>query len=107
MLTVYDALRGISAYPIHRSAVAGIARGRRLSLDDEATAELMSSTGYRLAVADVLRWLSEAPDVSQGGQSYSFTDSQRTDMKLRADKIYSELAAGSPSSIYGYKGSRL
>ena len=56
-------------------------------------------------------WLSVAPDVSQGGQSYSFTDEQRKQFRNRANSLYDDFGAsdeaGTPKPIYGYKGSRL
>lgn len=63
---------------------------------------------YKKAVADVLMWLSNAPDVSQGGQSYSMTDDQRKQLRMRAMAIYQETGDDTrKQTIYGYKGSRL
>lgn len=56
-------------------------------------------------------WLSSAPDISQGGQSFSFTDEQRILMRNRAhalqDKYMDVEEALQNNPVYGYKGSRL
>lgn len=85
------------------------AASRGLALDAEITQEALNSKEYRLTYADVLMWLSKAPNVSQGGQSYTFDDDQRREFKNEALAIYDELAEddNAPKTIYGYKGSRL
>lgn len=79
-------------------------------MSDEVTESVIKSAAYNLALADVLMWLSLAPDVTQGGQSYSFTDEQRQQLRNRANALYGEFgsATGAASgTVYGYKGSRL
>lgn len=57
-MTVYDCLRGLNAYPIPAAAIREIAINRGVYVDDEATAELLASTEYIGAKADVLcGWL--------------------------------------------------
>ena len=111
MVTVLEALKGVNAYPIPPRTIEAVAHKRHLVLCDEATREVQQSKAYNLAVADLLRWLSEAPDVSQGGQSYSFTDDQRREFRNRASGLYADFGAGNEAGaakpIYGYKGSRL
>ncbi|MCD8313571.1 MAG: hypothetical protein LUC24_05360 [Bacteroidales bacterium] len=107
--TILDALRGVNAYPIPLRTIVGAAERRGLTVTDEAAADTLSSASYRLAEADLLLWLSLAPDISQGGQSYSFTDEQRKRLRLRAEAVYDELEEGdsSKAAVYGYKGDRL
>lgn len=111
METVLEALKGVNAYPVPLRTLKSIADKRGLSLTTEATREIQKSKEYNLAVADLLLWLSIAPDISQGGQSYSFTDEQRREFRNRANSLYDDFGAsdepGTPKSIYGYKGSRL
>lgn len=111
MDTVLDALKGVSAYPVPLRTIAAIADKRGVELTDDATAEVQSGKAFNLAVADILLWLSIAPDVSQGGQSYSFTDEQRKQFRNRANGLYDDFGesdgTGQPKPIYGYKGSRL
>lgn len=104
-----EALKSINAYPVPMTVFDRIATERAINLGDELTAEGARSKAYRLAKADILMWLSGAPNVSQGGQSYSFSDEQRDEMRDEARCIYN--AAGEEDEavgvVYGYKGDRL
>ena len=108
MATVLEALKGINAYPIPMRSIEDAAEYRGIVLSDEASQEKMQSAAYKLAQADLLLWLSLAPDVSQGGQSYGFTDEQRVQFRNRANALFRECDdSGQTKSIYGYKGSKL
>lgn len=110
MATILESLKSVNAYPIPLRSLVETAEGRGLTLSDEATKEVMTSRAYRLAVADLLLWLAIAPDITQGGQSYSFTDEQRKLLRSRATAVYGEFdenVAGVGGVAYGYKGSRL
>lgn len=108
MATVLDALRGINAYPVPLRAITARAERRGLCLDTEATQDVLGSREYRLAEADMLVWLSCAPNVSQGGQSYSFSEYERKQYRNAAFAVYDELGEPFQSGVtYGYKGSRL
>lgn len=109
MATVLDSLKSINAYPIPLRTLSDTAVCRGLDLTKEATQELMQTADYNLAKADLLLWLSLAPDVSQGGQNYSFTDEQRVQLRNRANALYGKFEGenGKKKTIYGYKGSRL
>lgn len=111
MAKVIDHLKGINAYPVPQRALAEIADKRGLNLDKTITAEEMLSAAYQLAKADLLLWLSIAPDVAQGGQSFSFTDAQRIQLRSQANSIYrryEETSQTYDAAVrYGYKGSRL
>lgn len=111
MDTVLESLKGVNAYPIPLRTLTSVAGKRGLQLTVDATQEIQKSKAYNLAVADLLMWLSDAPDISQGGQSYSFTDEQRKEFRNRANSLYRDFGAdneaGTPKPIYGYKGSRL
>jgi hypothetical protein len=54
-------------------------------------------------------WYSTAPNISQGGISYSFSEKERSIFANRAMSIYKAWAKEEAKSttIYGYKGSRL
>lgn len=110
MVTIAEALRGLSAYPIPERTLVGIATARGLLLDDDATREALRGRAYRLTCADLLVWLSQAPFVSQGGQSYTFSSEQRTTMRAQASAIYAELGEKDALNVrpsYGYKGTNL
>lgn len=80
---------------------------RGLSLDAEATAEVLKSDAYKLAKADLLVWLANAPNISQGGQSYTIPDEVRESFRNQADSLYNEVKGIQHNARYGYKGSRL
>lgn len=107
-MTYLEALKSISAYPVPLRHIAEISARRGIELTHELD-EGINGKEYRLAKADVLLWLSMAPAVSQGGQNYSFTDLQRTQMRNEALSILAELEPqeASKTVCFGYKGSRL
>lgn len=109
MAAVIEALKSVSAYPIPLRTLIETAERRGVQLTDEATQEVLTGKAYRLALADLYLWLYLAPDVSQGGQSYSFTDEQRKSFRSQATAIYNEMqeTTASAQPVYGYKGSRL
>ena len=95
-------------YPLPSATLDGVCIRRGLSRDTEATTDVFQSAAYRLAEADVLTWLAAAPNISQGGQNYTFTDEQRKTYRTRAAAVFEELEGGAvKSSIFGYKGDRL
>ena len=107
-MTVLDSLRSISGYPLSASALEMAAISRGLDIREEVTKDVAASDAYRLAKADVLMMLADAPDVTQDGISYSFTDEQRNSFRMSASVIYGECGDDTAgSTIYGYKGDRL
>lgn len=109
MATILETLKGVSAYPVPLRTFVETAELRGLSLTETATQEVMVGKAYKLAKADLLLWLSLAPNIGQGGQSFSFTDEQRQQFRNQAKALYDECEEVSAASkpIYGYKGSRL
>ena len=110
-LTVYEALIGVTGYPIPSRTVQTIALRRNLDLTAQPTKTLVTSREFRLCEADLLMWLFRAPNVGQGGQSYNFTDEQRRNFRQRAKAIYDALGETADSAStgiqYGYKGDRV
>lgn len=108
MNTVLEALRGINSYPIPLRTIYEVAERRGVDIHSETSVEMLKSREFNLCRADLLLWLSYAPNVTQGGQSYSFSDEQRIRMRNMAQEIYDELEEeGLPKTLYGYKGKRL
>lgn len=115
-ITLTNHLQGLSAYPIPKRAIESIAIGRLITADTNVTyrdgnEELQRTVS--LCEADVYAWLSMAPDVTQGGQSYSFSDSERAAFRRKANALYR--ACGEEESVisdgkttaFGYKGDKL
>ncbi len=109
METILESLKSVNAYPVPLRTLVEIAERRGLSLTSEATQADLRGKNYKLATADLLLWLSLAPNISQGGQSYSFTDEQRQQFRNRANALFDEFGeeTSSVQPTYGYKGSRL
>lgn len=107
-MTILEALRSINAYPVPQRTLEEISARRGLVTTEEATVTILTAVSFSLAKADVLVWLSYAPNVTQGGQSYSFTDEQRERFRQEAAALLDEFGEGEAlRTRYGYKGSRL
>lgn len=107
-MTIQQSLKALNGYPVPVLTIQDIAESRGLNINDEASMEARSQTGYRLAKADVLWWLSKAPNVSQSGVSYAFTDKDRLNMRRQASAIYKDCGEELPEgSTFGYKGEYL
>lgn len=109
-----EALLSSSNYPIPEGWIEQNATKRGLDLEATITPEVLNSSGYNVVLADCLFTLSLAPNVSQGGQSYSFTADERKAMRQAAKRLYyraglDEEAKGCEEEgvTYGYKGDRL
>ncbi|MCF0187943.1 MAG: hypothetical protein HUK04_00390 [Bacteroidaceae bacterium] len=109
MATFIEHLKGINRYPIPQRTLAEVGERRSITLTADAAQEELSGKAYRLAKADLLLWLSLAPNISQGGQSYTFSEEQRKQMRNEANAIYQELEPTQATAMptFGYKGSRL
>lgn len=110
MATILDSFKGINAYPIPQRTITDIVEGRGLSATDEATNEVRKSAKYNLAKSDLYKWLASAPNIAQGGQSYSFSEPERIYLRNEASSLYKEhCAVGNPQgkSKFGHKGSKL
>lgn len=103
MTSVLDSLKSLTTYPIPLAALENIAALRGLELDWEVGST--QEKDFLLAKADVLTWLSLAPNVTQEGISYSFTDKQRENYLQLANSIKDEYSEELPKAVkYGYKG---
>ena len=110
MASVLESLKSVNAYPVPTGAIEAIAARRGVSLNEEATPQALNGSEYNLALADVLLWLSDAPNIAQGGQNYSFSDTQRSQFITRANRIYKkydEESVVGNKPTFGYKGSEL
>lgn len=110
VMNVFDYLKATNAYPIPMTTLVDVCSNRGLYPTDDVDAELLQSANFKGARADILMWLSIAPNISQGGQSYSFSEYERKAMRGEAQSLYGEIGDEQNSSkvvAFGYKGSRL
>jgi len=107
-MTLLESLKGINAYPILFYTIDEIAIRRGIDLEDTATQTLLTSKEYRLSRADILKWLAFAPNKTEEGLSYTFSDEERKMLLDEANEIYEEFDDSEEDKvIYGYKGDRL
>ena len=111
MDTILQALKGVSGYPIPQATLSKVALRRGLDLTAEATADVLVSSNLQLAEADVMMWVSTAPNVKEGGVEFNLMVSDRESLRVQANAIYRELgdnAYQAESTVtYGYKGEDL
>ena len=105
-MTLQEALKSITNYPIPQRTLDRVAAGRGLNLEAEADQSTLESGNYRLATADLMMWLVTAPNISEGGVSFSFSQEERNQFKKEAASILAELGAPKRSN-FGYKGEHL
>lgn len=108
-MNVLQSLRSLSSYPIPTATIEDVAEGVGLAIDTELTQELRKDKRFKRAQALVYIFLSEAPNVSQGGISYSFSEEERRRFRLRAENLLEQIGdATSEAGVeYGYKGEDL
>lgn len=104
-----QSLKGLSAYPVPPATLQNIAEETGIALQMEMTPELRAERGFKRAKALVYRFLSHAPNISQGGISYSFSEKEREHFSSMADKLFEQ--AGDDDALlrgeYGYIGEDL
>jgi hypothetical protein len=105
-MTILEALKSISNYPVPQRVFNRVAAGRGLVLDQVAISTDFESSAYKGAESDIMTWLTTAPNVSEGGVSFSLSQNEREQLKREADSLLDQI--GTPRvSIFGYKGENL
>lgn len=98
-MTIADSLKAISLYPINPLTCQNIAEECGLYAADDATADVRASIPYKRAKAKVYMYLAEAPNVSEAGANYSFTDAEREASKKKAQALLDEAGAEDESAV--------
>ena len=108
-MNVAQSLRSLSAYPIPQATLQDIAEGVGLATDAKLTPELRAGSDFRAAQARIYLFLSEAPNVTQNGISFSFSDDERRRLRGRGLSILEDLGVDTADSgvEYGYQGEYL
>ncbi len=108
-MTILQSLKSLSSYPIPTATIQDVAEGVRLDVNTVVTPEIRKGEQYLRAKAKVYLFLSEAPNVSQGGISYSFSPEERRLFRLKAENILDEIGdtEGDSCVEFGYKGEYL
>ena len=101
-MTISESLKSINDYPIPPYVLKKTAIKNGMSLEDEITSESVISKEYRLMEADVYAFLAGAPDITQNGVSFSFSQEQRDWFISMSNSIKAELGVSDASSGQGY-----
>lgn len=101
-MNILTSLTSISNYPISADYVNVLAAKHGLSVEDEFDAGAANSDEYKMCSADVYDFLAVAPNVSQGGISFSFSESERSMFRKKAAELRAEAKGG--ASVYGWQG---
>lgn len=84
-MTVKEALKVTTSYPVSDAVLIDLAERRGLVATDEVDRKAAS---FELAVADLMVWVSYAPNISEGGSSFNVPLSDRKQMRDNANRIY-------------------
>jgi hypothetical protein len=90
MATTLDALKSLSNIPIPQSVFDKIEVERDINLSDIYDFTISSSAKYKLCEADVLLWLSKAPEIVEGGVTIKISDTDKAKMEKQAVLIYNQ-----------------
>lgn len=111
MATILETLN--QGYPVPMATLERVALVRGVELMTEATTEVLISKVYRLATADIMRWMSTASNVSQAGIAFDLLVSTREDLRKQSNAVYKEYGdamyepENSTAVTFGYKGKKL
>ena len=105
-MTTTESLKSLTAYPVPATTLVNIAEEAGIEPEATADAQLRASRGFKKAKALLYFFLAEAPNVSQGGISYSFSEDERSRFKKRAEAILKDIAEEDPTMVAagGYIG---
>lgn len=98
-MTIHEALRTINLYPIPDGTIENVCQKRSLNPTTEISNEIRNTPNFRLATADIYKWLAFCPSsISENGISFSISEADRKRFLDEANNIYDEL---DPDSKYG------
>ena len=108
-MNILESLKNLSGYPIPRLSLENIAEECGLTASDENTAEKRAEKPFKRAKAQVYILLSEAPDVSQGGITYHFSDEDKKRFRMQAQALLEEIGddTSAMGDSYGWMGEDL
>lgn len=113
MATVLELLKGLTNYPVPSRTIERIALLRDVDLSAEADTSVIQSKEYQLAEADVMRFVSTAPNIAQAGISFDTLVTDRQALRVQANLIYKKYGdemyqpESTGKAKFGYKGDRL
>lgn len=108
-MTILQSLKSLSAYPVPQLSLENIIEESGLTAASQADAATREGKPYKRAKALVYLYLSKAPNVSQGGITYSFSDEDKKHFRMQAQALLEEIGedVSSFSDDYGWMGEDL
>ena len=107
-MTILQSLKSLSGYPLSQLSLENAIEEAGLTADAVATKAVRGGSAYKRAKAHVYLLLAEAPDVSQGGISYSFSDEDKRLFRTQAQALLDDIGDDSlVSDNYGWQGEDL
>lgn len=98
-MNIHEALRQINLYPVPDGTIINVCEKRELLPAAEITNEIRFSAAFKLATADIYKWLAFCPSsISENGISFSISEADRKRFLDEANRIYEDLA---PDEKYG------
>jgi hypothetical protein len=106
-MTVIEALKTVSNYPIPTAVLERIAVARDLEPTGVMNAVSFTESKYRLAEADTMLWIADAPNFTEGGVIISFSGKEKDLLRSKAHSIYKGFNETVNDISYGYIGTSL
>ena len=108
-MNILQSLKSLSGYPLSQLSLENAIEEAGLMAASEADANVRQSAPYKRAKAHVYLMLAEAPDVSQGGISYSFSDEDKKHFRTLAQGLLDETGEDTTtfSDNYGWQGENM
>ena len=103
--TIFESLKAMTNYPVSSACIENIIEEQGLEPSEIIDKEIRNSREYKQARASMYLLLSESPNVSQGGITFSFSTQERLAFVNKAKSIFEEIGEKSPTDlICGYMG---
>lgn len=106
-MTNLQSLRSLSPYPLTSSFLETICTENGVEGCAEYNAEFGKTRAYRVCKARVYQYLAMAPNVSQGGITYSFSADERAYFRKLAIQLFGDEDESVVNGEYGYCGEDL
>ena len=100
-----NAIKALSSYPIPSMTIDNIIEEAGLDADVDITKEIRASNEFKKAKALTYAFLADAPNITQGGISYSFSQDERSRFEKKSNSLLAELEEDGGSEVpCGYIG---
>lgn len=90
-MKISNAIKAMSSYPIPAATIENIIDEAGLDAEADITKEIRVSNGFKKAKALTYAFLAEAPNITQGGISYTFSEDERSRFAKKSNTLLIEL----------------